>query len=87
MLHAKEKIMWLEGEKKYYNHVLSPERRSKINLKTLRQEENKQKYTKEVNYFNLACKTYRKQKDPSQSHTLESKNESNMWSLNICLLQ
>lgn len=41
MLHAKEKIMWLEGEKKYYNHVLSPERRSKINLKTLRQEENK----------------------------------------------
>lgn len=40
MLHAKEKIMWLEGEEKYYNHVLFPERRSKINLKTLRQEKN-----------------------------------------------
>lgn len=40
MLHVKEMIMWPEGEEEYYNHVLSPEKKSKINLKTLRKEKN-----------------------------------------------
>lgn len=39
MLHVKKMIMWPE-EEEYYNHVLSPKKKSKINLKPLRKEKN-----------------------------------------------
>lgn len=32
MLQAKEMIMWLEAEEKYYDHVLFPQRRTRYNI-------------------------------------------------------